>query len=626
MIKRKSRKWSRVTTIHHFKDLDTVRVFGIARVSTDKQAKHGESLEHQREVIANWAKAKASINSPQEWRLVEFYVENEDRDGAKRGRTATKREGRLGLAKALELAKARLIDVIVVTKLDRIARNVKDYINISAEFNESEVALVCLDLDIDTSTPDGQMIMRNHANLAQWQAERIAQYSIETARRHASQGRPLGSPPVGYQAVKDGNGKTTLEIHPVYKKHLHLIDKLYLLHQSVDRVVQELHKKGFKTPRKKTYSKPQVSRILQNIRYTGRQEYDGQTLAGNWKPLRSLSTHEKIQKILHRNRNTNHSPTRLTKSYVYLFQGLLKCHRCHSSMSPRPAIGRKGHYYPYYMCTKADKTEGIDCEEIYLPGETIDSAIIEFIKKLRLDSSTIERVVGRANEATSTRISSLKNDQNQLKERLKDIRTQTSNLVDILAKKGVSQLDALKDKLESLDRQEKELALEEKRLEQEIRAEKAQAGAAHDQIQTLTLFNEIFLLNQNHPERIKAILPRFVNYVVCHIADKKKGIGRLDVGLFGRPFAGGPNAEIWNDCLRQLAEGYDKSLTKSKKAKSSDNGKDLASPGEHINSARVLPGPEPACGSECVPVRGRVTKRVGDGDRTRDPKVHNLVL
>jgi len=611
MVKRKTRRWSRITTIHHFKNLDTVRVFGIVRVSTDKQAKLGESLESQKEVIASWVKTKAGINAPQQWKLIELYVENEDKHGNKRGRSATKREGRQGLAKALQLAEARLIDVVVVTKLDRMARNVKDYINISAEFNENQVALVCLDLDIDTSTPDGQMIMRNHANLAQWQAERIAQYSMETARRHANQGRPLGSPPLGYKAVRNADGKTNFEIHLVYKKHIDMIDKLYLLHQSVDKVVQELHKKGFKTPRNKTYSKPQVSRILQNIRYTGRQEYDGQILEGSWKPLRSQSTQEKIQKILHRNRRTNHSPTRLTQSYVYLFQGLLKCHRCHSSMFPRPGTGRKGRYYPYYVCTKADKTEGIDCEEIYLPAEAIDQAIIAFIRKLRLEPSTIEKVVRRANDATSSRIGSLQRDLDRVGESLKDIRTQTANLVDILAKKGAAQFSALKEKLEWLDQQEKELVLEEKRLEGEIRAEKAQAGAAHDQIQTLNLFNEIFTLNQNHPERIKAILPRFVNYVVCHMADKKKGIGRLDLGLFGRPFANGENGEIWNDCLEEIAKQCGKSLHASRKVPTG-NGNDGAY--ARINSARVLPGPEPACGSGCVPVRGRVTNGVSDGN------------
>ena len=245
--KKKSKKQSKAVTIHHFKNLETVRVFGIVRVSTDKQAKLGESLESQKEVLASWFKTKAAINAHQQWKLIELYVENEDG----RGRSATTRDGRQGLAKAIQLAEARLIDVVVVTKLDRIARNVKDYINISAELNENEAALVCLDIDIDTSTPDGQMIMRQHANLAQWQADRIAQYSKETVRRHANQGRPLGSPPLGYKAVRKPDGRKNFEIHPVYKKHIEMIDKLYLLHQSVDKVVQELHKKGFKTPRNK---------------------------------------------------------------------------------------------------------------------------------------------------------------------------------------------------------------------------------------------------------------------------------------------------------------------------------------------------------------------------------------
>jgi DNA invertase Pin-like site-specific DNA recombinase len=172
-------------------------------------------------------RSKSSLHAPQEWKLVDVFVENEGPDGQRKGRTATKREGRRGLAKALELAKLKLIDVVVVTKLDRLARDTRDYIDISAEFNENEVALVCLDLDIDTSTPDGQMIMRNHANLAQWQAERISQYSLETVLRHLKQGRPIGPPPLGYCLSKDINGKTTYVPDPVYRKHIEFIDQLY---------------------------------------------------------------------------------------------------------------------------------------------------------------------------------------------------------------------------------------------------------------------------------------------------------------------------------------------------------------------------------------------------------------
>jgi len=590
----KTRKWNRVTTIYNFKNLKAVRVFGIARVSTDKQAKHGESLAHQKEVLANWVKAKSSINAPQEWKLVEVYVENEDRDGSRRGRSATTRSGRLGLAKAIELAKAKLIDVIVVTKLDRIARNVRDYIEISAELNESQVALVCLDLDIDTSTPDGQMIMRNHANLAQWQAERIAQYSLETARRHADQGRPLGPAPVGYKK----NTKETIFPDPIYRKHVEMIDQLYLRHKSMNRVVEELHKKGFKTPNGKTYTKPQVAYILNNLRYVGQQEHDGKILKGNWEPIRSMSTHERIQKSLEANRRNNRSPNRMTNRYPYLFQGLIKCSHCHSTMLPRPGTNKAGDYYPYYMCMRAEKTQGIDCDKTYLPAETVDNAVIKFIRNLRLKPSEIEKVVRKANDSTAERLASLQSDLDKIKEALKNIRTETSNIVNILAKEGAKKFEAFKDKLEALDTEEKELILEEKKRNQEVQAERALAGAAHDQIQTLNLFNDLFELNQNKPDRIKSLLPRFVNYVVCHVTDKKKGVGRIDLSLFGKPFVSGDNAEIWNNALKQLAEAYNKNINQELKIKKNNGHLNSAHISSDITEKRGISAPVFAAGSK----------------------------
>lgn len=95
------------------------------------------------------------------------------------------------------------------------------------------------------------------------------------------------------------------------------------------------------------------------------------------------------------------------------------------------------------------------------------------------------------------------------------------------------------------------------------------------------------------------------------MADKKKGIGRLDVGLFGRPFSGGDNAEIWNECLQEIAKQCGKSLHVSLKAPTG-NGSEGAYP--QINSARVSAGPKPACGTGCAPVRGRVSNGVSDGN------------
>ncbi len=569
-MSKKISRWRQVTTIHSFKDSKIVRVFGIARVSTDKQAqKIGESLDHQKEVLGNWVRSKSSLHAPQEWKLTEVFVENEDPEGKRKGRTATRREGRKGLTRALELARLKLIDVVVITKLDRIARNVKDYIEISAEFNESEVALVCLDLDIDTSTPDGQMIMRNHANLAQWQAERIAQYSIETVQRHLQQGRPIGPPTVGYLKTKDKNDKTTFKIDPVYKKHVQFIDRTYLKLKSVLKVIDELNRKGYKSARGNTYSMPQVSRILQNIRYTGRQEYDGQIYQGNWEPIRSSETHKAIQAILSQNRLTNHSSNFSSQRYVYLGKSILKCSECGSSMVARPATGRGGKYYPYYMCMKAYKTNGIDCTEMnYFAAEAVDNAIVEILRNLSLDHKLIEDIVKKANQTTASTISTLEQDLDRIQSSLKDIRTRIANLVEILADKGMSKVGAVKQKLDVLEKEEENFEVEETRLKEEIQAEKIQAGSAHDLIQSLQLFDDFYSMNQGNLERVQTIIPRLINSVICEITDKKKGIGKLRIGLFGRPFERGGNAELWNETLKKIAdECYNKKILKTLEGK-----------------------------------------------------------
>ena len=583
--------WNKVTTVYSFKDSKTVRVFGIARVSTDKQAqKIGESLDHQKEVLKNWVRSKASLHAPQKWEIVDIFVENENPDGQRRGRSATTREGRRGLAKALELAKLRLIDVVVVTKLDRLARNTKDYIDISAKFNECEVALVCLDLDIDTSTPDGQMIMRNHANLAEWQAARISQYSSETVLRHLHQGRPIGPPPVGYQISKDANGKTTYKPDPIHRKHVNFIDQAYLRVKSIGKIVDILHQKGYKSPHGKTYSKPQVSRILQNISYIAKQEHRGEIYAGNWEPLRTEDTHKTIQAIFHRNRLTNHSQNSSNHNYVYLVKSLLKCSNCGSSMVARPGTGRSGKYYPYYMCMKAYKTNGIDCEETnYLAAEAVDDAIIEVLRHLHLNPDSVSKIVKEANKATASTVGVLQNDLDRVQSSLKDIRTKIANLFEILTNEGMAGINAVKDKLENLNQDEAELVLEENRLKAELQAEKVQAGTAHDYIKTLQLFEDYYAMNKNNRERIQAILPRIINSVICQITDKKRGIGKLKIGLFGRPFNRGENAELWNKTLQKIADecynnkvlsnisGKFATRTNEKKKQSSGRGVSLSS-------------------------------------------------
>ncbi len=49
-------------------------------------------------------------------------------------------------------------------------------------------------------------------------------------------------------------------------------------------------------------------------------------------------------------------------------------------------------------------------------------------------------------------------------------------------------------------------------------------------------------------------------YVICQMSDREKGIGKLVVGLFGKPNAGSENSELWNEALKEIVQQINQQL------------------------------------------------------------------
>lgn len=69
--------------------------------------------------------------------------------------TGTRTSGRKELERMLDYVREG--DVLVITKLDRLARSLPDLLRITAKLEEKSVQLRCLDQAIDTTTPEGRM-------------------------------------------------------------------------------------------------------------------------------------------------------------------------------------------------------------------------------------------------------------------------------------------------------------------------------------------------------------------------------------------------------------------------------------------------------------------------------------
>ena len=99
--------------------------------------------------------------------------------------------------KALEdaLGFVRAGDVLVVTKLDRLARSVTHMGKIIEALEAKGVALRIIDLGIDTSTPTGKLILNVMGGIAQFEREIMLERQREGIAKAAAEGRYKGRKP-----------------------------------------------------------------------------------------------------------------------------------------------------------------------------------------------------------------------------------------------------------------------------------------------------------------------------------------------------------------------------------------------------------------------------------------------
>ena len=125
------------------------QAIGYIRVSTERQADEGVSLDAQKAKITAWCAAN-------DYELVDVQV-----DAGISGKSMGKRQG---LQRALSSIKRDM--ALVVYSLSRLARSTKDTIAISEQLNKDGADLVSLSEKIDTTGAAGKMMFRMLAVLA----------------------------------------------------------------------------------------------------------------------------------------------------------------------------------------------------------------------------------------------------------------------------------------------------------------------------------------------------------------------------------------------------------------------------------------------------------------------------
>ena len=157
-----------------------LHVVGYVRVSTEEQQESGAGLEAQR------AQIRAEV-ARRSWRLTAIH------EDAASGKSLA---ARTGLHLALRDVEGGAAEALVVAKLDRLSRSLLDFASLMERSRRKGWALVALDLGVDTTTPQGEMVANVMASFAQFERKLIGQRTREALAVKRQMGVRLGRPPV----------------------------------------------------------------------------------------------------------------------------------------------------------------------------------------------------------------------------------------------------------------------------------------------------------------------------------------------------------------------------------------------------------------------------------------------
>jgi site-specific DNA recombinase len=166
---------------------------------------------------------------------------------------------RPGLERLLALVDARSVDVVIVAKLDRLTRSVRDLADLLDRFAKRGVALVSVAESLDTGTAAGRLVLNVMAAVSQWEREAIGERTREALGHKRAAGQRVGTIPFGYQLGADGS---SLEPNTAEQRVSTLLASLRDAGYTLQAIAHELNRQGFRTRRGTAWQVRTVHHLL----------------------------------------------------------------------------------------------------------------------------------------------------------------------------------------------------------------------------------------------------------------------------------------------------------------------------------------------------------------------------
>lgn len=351
----------------------------------DAEDKQFNSIDAQRAMCESFIAAKAAEN----WVALPERYDDYGYSGGDLNRPAYQRL-------IADCEKGR-IDKILVFRVDRLSRSVRDFAAFSDRMKDLEVGFTSVSEPfVDTSSPMGELVMNMIVSFGQWERKTIAERIRKHCRTAVEQGFFVGGvAPYGYE-VKD----QTLTLDPKTAHNVPHIFKLFLEFGSIKKVAARLTEEGIERFPGRPWTMQSVYNLLHNVRYVGDANANGKIVKGRQPALIDRALWNKVQERLNQKKREPGNRTDCPETQLY--QGLVFCGHCKRRMSyhwsRKDTLGVRK--YGYFLC-RQDARKGIStCPVRHVSVTTVQDAIERELESVLLASTTM--LVSAANATTLT--------------------------------------------------------------------------------------------------------------------------------------------------------------------------------------------------------------------------------
>lgn len=284
----------------------TTRAVVYIRVSTRDQATRGGeaegfSIPAQREACNRKAKVLGAD-------VVEEFV-----DAGESAKSAERPE----LQRMLGFVKQNAVQLVIVHKVDRLARNRMDDVQINFEIQKAGAKLVSCSENID-ETPSGMLLHGIMSSIAEFYSQNLATESRKGMRQKAMGGGTPGKAPFGYintrERTLEGHERRTVVVDPERAPWVQWMFERYATGEwTAAMIAEELQEQGVTVlPTPKAPSRPiatsHVDKLLMNRYYTGVVTFEGVEYPGKHEALVSEELFERCQAVRRGRRQSKEKP------------------------------------------------------------------------------------------------------------------------------------------------------------------------------------------------------------------------------------------------------------------------------------------------------------------------------